>query len=178
MKEIWKDIQGYEGLYQVSNLGFVKNLKRNRLLGGTIERQGYVRIGLRKDGQTKMFLLHRLVAEAFIPNPNNLPIVDHIIQLSAGGSNSIDNLRWASFSDNAYNRNTGELKYVDRRKKNKLLQLDAQTGAVINTYSSITEASKETGISQASISLCSRGIAQKGRKNPQKHAGGFEWRWE
>lgn len=83
MQEIWKDIKGYEGLYQVSNLANVKSLprkrtiKNERLLNYTINNKGYKVITLCKNSKPKMFLIHRLVAMAFIPNLNNKPFVNH-----------------------------------------------------------------------------------------------------
>ena len=87
MKEIWKDIKGYEGLYQVSNMGRVKSLKRISFDGRRIEekilkykragRGQYQCVGLYKNNTSKYKTIHRLVAEAFVPNPNNLPQVNH-----------------------------------------------------------------------------------------------------
>ena len=91
MKEIWKPISGYEGLYEVSNLGRVKSLGhfvgnqhierrfQNRiiLIKASNRKANYKGVTLYKDGKRKAFLLHRLVAEAFIPNPNNFPEVNH-----------------------------------------------------------------------------------------------------
>ena len=86
MAEIWKDIQNYEALYQVSNYGRVKSLsrvdskgnKRNeKILKGRKNRQGYYDVALSKNGKQKFFRVNRLVAQAFIPNPNNYPCVNH-----------------------------------------------------------------------------------------------------
>lgn len=76
-KEIYKDIKGYEGEYMVSNRGNVYSCKRNIVLKPAIAK-GYLRVGLYQDGVRKYFLVHRLVAEAFIPNPKNLPVINHL----------------------------------------------------------------------------------------------------
>ena len=73
---VWKDIEGYEGLYQVSIFGEVRNTK-GRTRKSVLGRHGYLQIMLSKCGETKMFLIHRLVAQAFIPNPDGLPMVNH-----------------------------------------------------------------------------------------------------
>lgn len=109
--ELWKDIDGYEGIYQVSNLGRVKSLDRTLLGKNSIEYKvkgkirkiscigkGYQKIQLSKEGNSKNFLIHRLVAQAFIPNPENLPIVNHIDGNKT--NNHIGNLEWVSSSKN------------------------------------------------------------------------------
>lgn len=100
--EEWKDISGYEGLYQISNLGRVKNNK-NRILLNFQDKDGYYRIKLSKNNITKGFLIHRLIAIAFIDNSNNLPCIDHIDRNTS--NNNLSNLRWSSYLDNNLNRN-------------------------------------------------------------------------
>lgn len=114
--EIWKDIQGYEGLYQVSNLGRVKSLgrfiesrlkgvdkvwKAERILKTCKRTNGYIGVGLRKNGKGKNFNIHRLVAIAFIPNPDNLPQIDHINADKT--NNNVNNLRWVTAKENVRN---------------------------------------------------------------------------
>lgn len=132
MTEIWKDIKGYEGLYQVSNLGRVKRLKRfiksSSIFGGkaTLKeyilkprydskarglKHGYFRVSLRG----KNFCVHRLVADAFIPNPLNKPFVDHID--TDIENNRADNLRWVTASENNTN-------VLSRRKRSLMLEGD------------------------------------------------------
>lgn len=109
MEEIWKDIPGYEGLYQISNKQMVKSLSRkefggrNRIRGERIlkprtDRGGYLHVALSKNGETKNLSIHRLVAIAFIPNPDNKLCVNHIDGVKK--NNSIDNLEWCTHSEN------------------------------------------------------------------------------
>lgn len=108
---IWKDIRGYEGIYQISNYGEVMRLmsydSRNHLRNSKILKQrknsdGYKVVGLHKNGLEKKFLIHRLVAENFIENPNNLPEINHIDENKQ--NNSVFNLEWC---DRKYNVNYG-----------------------------------------------------------------------
>jgi hypothetical protein len=109
--ELWKDIKGYEGMYQVSNYGNVRSLDRYDSIGrfktGTILSEGdngngYKNVQLYKDGQGRMYYVHRLVAEAFIPNPDNLPQVNHMDEDKS--NNCVTNLEWCT---NEYNSNYG-----------------------------------------------------------------------
>lgn len=109
-KEIWKDIKGYEGLYQISNLGKVKSMPRmmkNRKCDEIIKKpsfsnKGYYRLPLYNDGEVKYYAIHRLVAEAFIDNPENKPTVDHIDRNKL--NNNVSNLRWATYKEQLKNR--------------------------------------------------------------------------
>ena len=99
--ELWKDIQGYDGDYQISNYGRVKSLKRKNplilspILGRT---EDYYSIGLTKNGNKSHYSIDRLVAEAFIPNPNNYPEVNHIDENTK--NNNANNLEWVTHSQN------------------------------------------------------------------------------
>ena len=137
MKEVWKPIEGYEGLYEISNLGRVRSLelrnssgarKRILMLKPTDNGHGYKIVGMRVNGKRRNHYVHRLVAEAFVPNPNNLPVVDHIDHDRS--NNQASNLRWMTQGDNVrYSReimskprqkpmtNTGE-RYISRQKIN------------------------------------------------------------
>lgn len=103
--EFWKDIKGYEGLYQVSNVGQVKSVKRNKLLKPIKNRDGYLRVNLSKNGEAKCFYIHRLVAEAFLPNEEELPDVDHINNDKT--DNRVANLQWISHVENLRKKETG-----------------------------------------------------------------------
>ena len=119
--EVWRPIKGYEGMYEVSNLGNVRSLDRYVMLGNHGNQycllkgkpmkphpnsRGYVKTELWKNGQGKLHLVHRLVAEAFISNPNNLPCIDHINTIKT--DNRVENLRWCTNKENMNNPLTRE----------------------------------------------------------------------
>ena len=132
-EEIWRDVKGYEGYYQVSNLGNVKTLHANkghttRLMTIVTHPRGYRQVPLCKDGKHKVLLVHRLVAEAFVPNPNpnNYNEVNHIDENKC--NNSADNLEWVSHGDNCRygtrnarisEKNTGQKRSDETRAKMK-----------------------------------------------------------
>ena len=89
-KEFWKQIEGFDN-YQISNIGRVKNIKFDRLVKPLLDNRGYIMVNLYKDGKMKRLSLHRLIAIAFIPNPENKPCIDHIN--TDRSDNRIDNLR-------------------------------------------------------------------------------------
>ena len=99
--EEWKNVIGYEGLYEVSSIGNVRNVKRNTLLRFS-NNQGYIQVYLYKNGIRKGFRVHRLIAQAFLPNPNNLPQVNHLDEDKT--NNRVDNLEWCTAK---YNSNYG-----------------------------------------------------------------------
>lgn len=103
--EIWKPVVGYEGLYEVSNLGKIRNIKLNKYKSPTKTSNGYMRIGLNKNGDGKLFFVHRLVADAFLSNPDNLPCINHKDEDKT--NNSVDNLEWCDW---LYNNNYGTMK--------------------------------------------------------------------
>ena len=112
--EVWKDIPGYEGWYQVSNMGRVKRIKKplvthgkrvavegERILKPSKAGRGYVKVKISNGIESKYFNVHRLVAKTFIPNPENKPQVDHINRDKT--DNRVENLRWATNSENHFN---------------------------------------------------------------------------
>ena len=105
-EEVWKPIKDYEGLYEISNLGRVRNLNykgsgKGKILKNTKDSKGYLIVGLTKNGKRKLFKIHRLVAEAFIPNPENKPCIDHINTIK--NDNRVENLRWVTNEENNNN---------------------------------------------------------------------------
>lgn len=140
MKEIWKDIKGYEGLYQVSNLGRIKKLP-NKILNCTITVQGYKTVHLSKEKQSKIFRVHRLVAKAFIENPNNYDVVNHKDENKL--NNCINNLEWCDTKYNIHYSKCWEA--ANSKTSKKVMQLDANTGEVIRVYNSIGEANRTLG---------------------------------
>ena len=132
MKEEWKDIVGFEGLYKVSTLGRVKSLRKNKIMSFTT-RSGYSVLNLRKEGKRYSKQVHRLVADAFIENPQNKPIVNH--KDTNRKNNNVNNLEWCTQKENvlfsAYkmrhrkaisHTNTGE-KYIYYRKSNNTYRI-------------------------------------------------------
>lgn len=95
---MWKDINNFEGIYQINEHGEIKNIKTNKFRKLSIKKNGYVYVDLYKTGKGKWYRVHRLVAEAFIPNPNNLPYVMHLDNNKE--NNSVDNLKWGTVSEN------------------------------------------------------------------------------
>lgn len=169
MKEVWKDIPQYEGLYQASNLGRIRSLynyKRNgtNILVPKIKR-GYYQIGLRKEGIRKWHQVQRLIAEAFISNPDNLPQVNHKNENKL--DNRVDNLEWCSVS---YNNCYGtRIQRVKDKVAKPILQFDLD-GNFIKQYSSLREASKDLKIHPSNISHCATG--------KYKTCKGYIWKYK
>ena len=117
MNEIWKPIVGYEGLYEVSNLGNVRSLNYNgtgeiKIMKPGISKNGYLQVLLYINGKRKMYKVHRLVAQAFIPNPDNKPQINHKSEDKT--LNTVDNLEWTTAKENT---NWGTC--IKRRSKSK-----------------------------------------------------------
>ena len=162
MTENWKSIAGYEGLYEVSDMGRVKSLKygKEKILKPQNNHGGYLKVVLCKDGHVKTVKVHRLVAEAFIPNPNNLETVNHKDEVKT--NNTVDNLEWMSRADNvAYSR--------PQFYKRGVQMFNKQTGELLSTFPSTHEAERVTGIDQGNICSCCKG--------KYKSAGGYVWRY-
>lgn len=164
--EEWKNIEGYEGMYQVSNKGRVKSLnfnktKKEKVLAQANRGGGYTCVTLVKNGQKKIVDVHRLVALAFIPNPNNKPEIDHIIPISEGGTNAADNLRWVTRAENNNNIMTKKkrsIRLINRTDQSKRIdQIDAETGEVIKTWKSSKDCERNGYPSRQFIRECCNG---------------------
>lgn len=102
MKEIWKPVKGYESLYQVSDSGRVRSLRTGKYISKRVGYDGYVRVSLSNNGEQKALFLHRLIGQAFVPNPNNYPEINHKDENKQ--NNSLSNLEWCTHK---YNSNYG-----------------------------------------------------------------------
>ena len=160
----WKYIEGFEGLYGISDSGQVWSCRKHRSLKPTIDRYGYEKVVLSKDGKAFYRTVHRLVAEAFIPNPNNLTTVNHINEDKT--DNRVDNLEWLSIADND-NHGTRNERMADAKSKLPVEQILSDGSTV--RYKGVKDASRKTGINRCCIALCCKGT--------RKTAGGYKWRY-
>lgn len=183
--EIWKPISHFEGLYEVSNMGNVRSLFRyKKVLKPAVSKAGYLTVDLFGDKNSMRRLVHRLVADAFIPNPDNLPQVNHKDENKQ--NNCVDNLEWCTAK---YNMNYGEAAktrhskidytkpvFAECARKNgakssrPVLQF-SKDGVLLNRYSSGKEAHRNTGISHSHIMECCAG-------KRYKTVGGFIWKYD
>lgn len=144
MIEEWKDIEGYEGLYQVSNLGRVYTFKRNKLMTPVKSRKGYLMVKLRVNNCAKSLAVHRLVAQAFIQNPENKPQVNHIDEDKT--NNMVSNLEWVTNKENC-NHGTKIQRGIDSVSK-PILHVH---NGITTEYKNAVIASELTGMSKSTI---------------------------
>ena len=180
--EVWKDIEGYEGIYQVSNFGRVRSLDRQATYTsrcGTIAYRptkgkvltaqkihgGYLGVLFKVQGHAEMKLVHRLVAKAFVPNPQNLETVNHIDEDKI--NNCAWNLEWMSRGDNV-RYGTGSQR---KRTPTRAVVQKSADGQDIRTWPTAKEAGQTLGICPSHITACCRG------KRGVKTAGGYRWRY-
>lgn len=130
----WRYVVGYEGLYKVSTEGNIKSIRRNKILSPNTNKDGYKRVSLYKNKASKHYSVHRLVAQAFIPNPDNLPQVNHIDEDKS--NNCVSNLEWITPKDNC-NYGTRNRK-VALSKNKPVLQLSLE-GDLIREWESASE---------------------------------------
>lgn len=177
--EVWKDIDGYEGYYQVSNLGSVKSLERyvnignggrlkvkERILASGLDKRGYPIVSLFKNNHGEIKTIHRLVASAFIPNEQNKPTVNHKDEIKT--NNTVENLEWATQKENT-NYGTGIERSIASRKANPLAgakrwkrvdQYDLY-GRLVKSWPSVKSAATHYGIDGSMISRCCRGVTKR-----------------
>lgn len=183
MEEVWKAIEGYEGLYEVSNLGRVRSfdriiikphprnpaytlryIQKGKVLKQRKHSAGYWTVMLYKDKVADTQTVHRLVAEAFIPNPNNLPEVNHIDENK--GNSRMDNLEWVTRSGNMRHGTCGER--MGRKHWKAIVQM-TMDGKFVKRWDCAQHASEELGLHHSRLIACCRGRA--------KSHGGFRWRY-
>ena len=166
--EIWMDIKGYEGKYKVSNQGRVYSIRSNKYLAIGNNRKGYLYVRLWKDNIEKKEYIHRLVARHFIPNPNNLPQVNHKDENKE--NNRVENLEWC---DAKYNNNYGSHSkrvaegYLNGGKNCYKVKQFSLEGEYIATYRSMREAERLNNLANGSLSAYF--------KNHYSQWGGYKW---
>lgn len=187
MEEIWKDIKGYEGRYEVSSLGNVRTVKRfvknkngmrlvkSHILKSHIDEKGYCKIFLRKEDSGKNIVnyVHRLVAEAFISNPNDYPCIDHIDTNKS--NNNVSNLRWVTHIMNMNNpltKNKMSGRLINNEKRSKEVIQYSVDGVFIKKWPSLNEVERVLGIKCGRISGCCN------HKPKHKTAGGYKWEYD
>ena len=182
--EIWKTVVGWEGLYEVSNLGRVRSLDRivkrgdylqnrhQKILAQTQNKFGYLLAKLSRNGRSRRYMIHRLVAEAFIPNPDNLPQVNHKDENKE--NNCVENLEWCT---RLYNMRYGHCiekirnSHINNPKLSKSVAKCDLDGNILETYPSQAEAGRLNNLNGGKISLCCLG--KKGRVTH----GGYKWKF-
>ena len=182
ISEIWKDVVGYEGYYMVSNLGKVKSLDmvilrsdgrkihhKGKMLSPTTNNKGYYMVNLHKNSKHKFCTIHRLVAKAFIPNPYDLPCVNHKDENPKNCN--VDNLEWCDYT---YNNN-----YGTRSERARLTKMNGKLCKAVNQYTingelikqwvSTKQVERELGYSNCCVGRCCRGL--------QDVAYGYKWQY-
>lgn len=172
--EEWKDVKGYEGIYQISSYGRVKSTRRRGSQGGILKlsldkkNTGYFKIRLCKSNHYKSFFIHRLVAQAFIANPNNYPQVNHKDENRQ--NNNVDNLEWCT---NKYNSNYGNHSWRNGRAQRENLKWVCQystNNKFIAKYKTAEEAAKAVNGFASNISKVAHGSINT--------AYGYKWKYE
>lgn len=185
MEEIWKEVVGYEGFYEVSNLGRAKSISRmsahkykrmviGKILKPIINNTGYVRFHFCKNGNIKTMNGHRIVAEAFIENPENKPTINH--KNGIRHDNRVENLEWNTVSENVQHSfsvlgkkspKAWKGKFgIDHTSSKAVIQYGLD-GLFIKKHNGLNEAERTTGVDHRRISRCCRGLLNK--------TGGYKW---
>lgn len=166
--EKWKDVKGYEGLYRVSNLGRVKTLNykrtgKERVLKNSLNRDGYLMVKLYKNREHLGLGVHRLVAEAFIPNPEGKPQVNHIDEVKT--NNHVTNLEWATAKENS-NHGTHNIR-ISRKMRGKPVKGVSLTDSSDIIYLTHQRQAEKWGFNPSAVGQCLRGN--------YKHHRGYVW---
>lgn len=174
--EEWKNIDGFDGLYQISNLGRIKSLNYNRtrtekVLKPCKNQQGYLQVVLSKNGKHKLMRISRLVAQAFIPNDDIYKTqVNHINEIKT--DNRVENLEWCTLQYNhnfgSHNERVSKTQRNDINKSKQVNQFDL-TGKFIKTFPSLCEVERQLGFSKTNISACCNG--------KRKTSNGYIWKY-
>lgn len=175
-QEIWKEIFGYEDYYSVSNLGNVKRIKSKKNLVIKYKKNGYAFVCFSKKGKIKYYHVHRLVAQAFIDNPENKPQVNHINGIKS--DNNVRNLEWVTSSENAIHsyKHLNRTRIVGLAGKNNpkskpIVMIDLITGNEIERFYSSMCVQRKYGFNGAKI--CRVAIKKYGNKT----AYGYDWKF-
>ena len=185
--EEWRDIKGYEGYYQISNIGRIKSLmyrglkrKTPKIIKWRVASNGYAQVILSVNNTQRRYSVHRLVALHFIPNLDNKPCINHKDENPL--NNNVENLEWCTYS---YNTNYGNC--IEKIRKENIGKVGSYpviqqslTGDFIAEYSSIGEASRATGISYTMINDCCRGFKKDYKNNkiyPCLQARGYKFKF-
>ena len=159
--EVWKDIEGYDGLYQVSSCGRVKNSRTGRVLKAVKDIYGYLIVNLYKNGKRINYKVHRLVAQTFIPNPENKPQVNHLDEDKE--NNHVENLEWCTAKEN---NNHGEHNLRVSKINSKPI-ICIETGI---EYYGTNECARQMGLHQSNIT--------KVLKGKYKTTGGYTFKYK
>jgi hypothetical protein len=171
MCEEWREIPMFDGRYEVSSTGKVYSHITKRLKKTPVGKRGYPVVSLSdENGKLHVKTVHRLVAQAFIPNPENKPEVNHIDGCKTNCM--VDNLEWATRRENDHHARVTGLHKSDGDKS----VIQKRDGKIIAVFKSVSEASRKTGISRSCIGNVCRGYVWNGRHS--RTAGGFSWEYE
>lgn len=164
MDEVFSPVSGYEGLYAVSNMGRIYSIRKNKMLCPKQNGRGYLQVELTKCGRHKMHYVHRLVAKAFIPNPENFEQVNH--KDEDVGNNMAENLEWCTPN---YNLSYGtRTKRIAAKQKKPVTQF-SMGGEKIRTFDGLSDVERLLGFNHANISNCCNGKLSS--------AYGFRWKY-
>lgn len=162
---IRRAVKGFEGVYEVTSNGLVISIRKHMLLKPKIDRYGYPVVTLFCRNRPRYVPIHRLVAEAFIPNPENKPAVNHIDENKL--NNSVGNLEWVTVKEND-NHGTRNVRMAESKSQTPVVQI--LPDGSIRQFRGVKDASRCTGINRCQIAECCKGRA--------KTAGGYKWRYK